>query len=252
MTERHVPGAPGSISSYQDKLHKARYRWAVGQLKNTKGTIIDIACGAGYGSQMLAEGSRCQVIGIDSSAEAIAGASAVYSAPNLSFRLGDAQRLEDIESGTVSAIVSFETIEHLSRPQLFLAEAARVLCKEGILLISTPNRRLASTLYPIRKRPNNPFHIFEYTTAGFKADVEQFFSLRQMNGQSFVPRWLAFWPIQVAAKAFCHAMRGFGAYRLIDAIYHNPRDLEVTAVEALPGHDPSIFVAFAVRTDEQG
>jgi SAM-dependent methyltransferase len=243
MTERHVPGTPGDIASYQDKLHKARYRWAVDQLKNINGTIVDVACGAGYGSRMLAEGTRCDVVGIDVSQEAVAYAASNYGASRLDFRVGDAQRLQDFASGSVNAIVSFETIEHLTRPGLFLAEAARVLAHDGVLLLSTPNRLLASTLYPIRNRPNNPAHLFEYTMEGFQADIRSALHLKEMCGQGFVPKLLAFWPVQVAAKGACHLLRGLGAYALIDSYYHNLNDTDILPVSKWRRRVPSNFVA---------
>jgi SAM-dependent methyltransferase len=248
MTERHFPGRTDSIARYQDQLHKARYVWATKLLKDVSGQVIDIACGVGYGSQMLAQGTGANVIGIDASHETVEYARANYVAPRLSFRPGDAQRLSGIETGSISAIVSFETVEHLARPDLFFAEAGRVLRDTGILVLSTPNRLLSSTLYPIRGRPNNPFHLFEYTIDGLRKDIEQVFDLRQMCGQAFVREWLACWPIQVAAKGLCSALRSFGAYGIIDAIYHNPTDCEVLPVHDRPSRVPSILLAVCRHT----
>jgi ubiquinone/menaquinone biosynthesis C-methylase UbiE len=242
MTERHIPGGSDSISAYQDKLHQARYRWALAQLKDIKGTIVDLACGAGYGSHMLAQNTDCEVIGIDVSERAVAHAVSTYYGPRLSYRLGDAQHLDEIPPSSVNALVSFETIEHLAQPEQFLAEAARVLVPGGLLLLSTPNRRLMSSMYPIRRRPNNPFHLFEYTRDALLLDVRKSFDVRQMAGQSFVPRWLAFWPVQILVKAVCRLSRGIGGYTLADAWYHNPNDVDVLPVASQLALEPTIFV----------
>jgi SAM-dependent methyltransferase len=245
MTERYLPGAEGTLAHYVGRHHEARYRWAVEQLRSVDGLVVDIACGAGYGSRMLAEKSTRMVLGIDTSPDAVAKASADYVVPNLAFRVGNAENLQGIAPKSVDALISFETIEHLRRPELFLSEIARVLKDDGVLLISTPNRLLASTLYPIRRRPNNPFHVFEYTATGFEKDVARFFVIDQLNGQGYVPRWLAFWPIQVTLKAICHAARPLGAYRFIDRNYHDPDDVEVLPIDNFPGSAPSILVARA-------
>lgn len=243
MSERFVPGATDLISHYVERHHRARYVWAVEQLKGTEGLVIDIASGAGYGSHMLAGVIKGEVVGIDASEKAVANASANYSAPNLSFRTGNAEALTNIETGSVAALVSFETIEHLHKPRDFLAEAARVLKKDGSLLISTPNRLLSSTLYPIKGRPNNPFHVFEYTKHGFIDDVSRNFEIRELCGQGYVARWLAFWPIQVFIKAICHSLRRLGAYRLVDRYFHDPENVQVVAAAEFPQRVPSIFVA---------
>jgi SAM-dependent methyltransferase len=244
MTERYMPGAQDALSRYVEQHHLARYRWAIRQLVGVQGVILDIACGAGYGSQMLADQGGRTIIGVDTSPEAVGAAAANYGAPNVSFRVGNAEDLSWIESRSVDAVVSFETIEHLHRPRRFLAEARRVLKTDGALLISTPNRLLASTLYPLRRRPNNPFHVFEYTATGFRQDLEHFFSVEQMGGQGYVKTWLAFWPVQVALKAVCHFLRRFGAYRFIDRHYHDPHDVEVVCpASGFPRATPSILVA---------
>lgn len=243
MSERFVPGATDSVSRYVEAHHRARYRWAIGELRGTRGRVIDIASGAGYGTHMLAQELDGEVIGIDVSAQAVADASKNYRASNLSYREGSAEALADIETGSVAALVSFETIEHLHQPRDFLAEAARVLRPNGSLLISTPNRLLASTMYPIRGRPNNPFHIFEYTARGFRTDLAERFKIDASCGQGYVANWLAFWPVQVSFKAACHALRRTGAYRLIDRHFHDPESVEVLPIADFPGRVPSSFVA---------
>jgi SAM-dependent methyltransferase len=243
MTERFVPGGTDTLSRFEAAHHQARYRWAVEQLEGVGGLVVDIAAGSGYGSHMLARDPERQVVGIDVSDDALANARASYAAPNLRFQTGDAETLREFESQSVSAVVSFETIEHLRHPQHFLAEAARILKPGGVLLISTPNRLLASTLYPLRGRPNNPYHVFEYTRDGFLADLSRDFRVDLMAGQSYVPRWLACWPVQVAIKAFCHALRGFGAYRFVDRHYHDPQQVNVESTAHFPQALPSNFVA---------
>jgi len=64
-----------------------------------------------------------------------------------------------LAEGSVDALVSFETIEHLpadAQPAM-LAEFARVLAPNGILVMSSPNR----PEYSGRRDYRNPFHLHE-------------------------------------------------------------------------------------------
>src|SRR5262249_163054 len=63
-------------------------------------------------------------------------------------------------------VISFETIEHLpedDQPRM-LAEFARVLVPEGLLLLSSPNKRR----YSDDRAYRNPFHLHEL----YPADLE--------------------------------------------------------------------------------
>jgi hypothetical protein len=64
-----------------------------------------------------------------------------------------------LAEASVDLIVSFETIEHLSADDqpLMLAEFARVLAPDGLLLLSSPNRPEYSESRDYR----NPFHLHE-------------------------------------------------------------------------------------------
>ena len=57
------------------------------------------------------------------------------------------------------AVLSFQVIEHLDRPDAYLAEASRVLAPGGVLLLATPDR--ATRLYSWQQ-PWNRFHVTEY------------------------------------------------------------------------------------------
>ena len=64
------------------------------------------------------------------------------------------------EDGSFDIIFSFDVIEHLRRPQIMLKEILRILKKDGVFIISTPNRdRLGSfllCLFGLRKFPYYP------------------------------------------------------------------------------------------------
>jgi len=118
-------------------------------------TVLDAACGEGYGAHILARKARA-VTGIDSSQEAIAHAGSRYAEENLAFEVADCRKLP-FGDGQFDCIVSFETLEHLEQQEDMLREFRRVLSAEGFLLISSPDR----AVYTDRLKNENPFHVRE-------------------------------------------------------------------------------------------
>ncbi|WP_342757077.1 methyltransferase domain-containing protein [Kineothrix sedimenti] len=152
--ERFVPG----IRDVQLEIeHYQRYE-SVQELVRHK-TVLDAACGEGYGSNILASTAE-KVIGLDISDEAVERAKIKYGdTANLSFVIGSIAELP-LEDNSVDIIVSFETIEHVAEELQvgFLREIGRVLKKDGILVMSTPNKEIYSDLYNFK----NEFHIKEF------------------------------------------------------------------------------------------
>lgn len=149
--ERFVPGTRGEIA------HEHWHRYAFARRFVAGRRVLDVACGEGYGSALLA-GVAADVTGIDIDAAAVAHAAARYAAPGVRFMAGSAAALP-IADGAADAVVSFETIEHLpaSAQKAMIAEFARVLGEHGVLVISSPNRPQYSEARDYR----NPFHLHE-------------------------------------------------------------------------------------------
>ena len=59
-------------------------------------------------------------------------------------------------------IVSFETIEHIRRPDVFLDECVRVLTPKGLLIVSTPDKAVHGESPEL-----NPFHCSEMNEEDF-------------------------------------------------------------------------------------
>lgn len=153
--------------------HLIRYEFAKEFVKER--TVLEIACGTGYGSNMLVEAGAKNVIAMDIDENAIRKASEEYKKENLQFKIGDAESI-DLADNSVDVLVSFETIEHLKNPEKFLSEAKRVLKPNGIIIVSTPNFFVSKN--------KNPYHIFEYTEAQFKAVLYKQFAFVKILNQS--------------------------------------------------------------------
>ena len=118
--------------------------------------MLDVACGEGYGSALLARGAT-HVAGVDISAEAIAHAKARYaSLANADFSCAPCTALP-LADGSVEVAVTFETLEHIDEQALFLDEIARVLKPGGVLVLSCPNK----LEYSDKRGFANEFHVKE-------------------------------------------------------------------------------------------
>jgi SAM-dependent methyltransferase len=134
--------------------HWHRYAFALDLAKGRR--VLDAACGEGYGSHLLA-GVATSVHGVDISAQAIEHARARYGdARNIEFRIGDAAAL-DFPDRSFDVVVSFETLEHLDAQKELIAGFARVLADDGVLLISSPDKRTYNDIAGFR----NEFHVRE-------------------------------------------------------------------------------------------
>lgn len=168
--ERIVPDRtePGIVA-----LHLARYRFASPHCVDKD--VLDAACGAGYGTAYLAERAR-RVVGVDVSDEALAYARERYGAPNVEFVRQDLHELE-FPPESFDAIVSFETIEHLDRPEAFVERAAAALRHGGVFVASTP--RVQTTT----RSPSNPHHRVELAPADLETLLREHFANVQLYGQ---------------------------------------------------------------------
>src|SRR2546428_9583081 len=88
--------------------HIERYQFA-GHIAPGK-VILDVACGTGYGSDLLAGLAAEQVIGGDASPEALSFASHRFRRENLAFVKLDGRRLP-VRASTFDAVVSVHTLE---------------------------------------------------------------------------------------------------------------------------------------------
>jgi SAM-dependent methyltransferase len=141
--------------------HIARYILAREHMPAT-GLLLDAACGLGYGSAILAQSAPgVKVVGIDNGDFAIPYATKNFCPclPNLVFRQGDVCDLSAFADASIDLVVSFETVEHLRDPGVFLKEVRRVLKPGGRFIGSVPNLWVDET----GKDPNPwHFHVFDF------------------------------------------------------------------------------------------
>lgn len=160
-----------SFNNHYGKFeHLHRYALALEYIEGK--VVLDIACGEGYGTNLLSENAK-KVCGVDISNEAIKHAQEKYIKCNLEYKHGSATAIP-YENKSFDVVTSFETIEHLFEQEKMFSEIKRVLKPDGILILSSPEKEI----YGLRD-PNNIYHVKELTldelinlvTANFKNNL---------------------------------------------------------------------------------
>jgi methyltransferase family protein len=168
--ERTLPDVPEE--NYWFRRHLVVYQWIAARVGGLR--VIDMACGEGYGSNVLA-GSAASVVGVDANPEAHEHARRRYRRSNLRFE----RDLIESFSAPADAVVFLQTIEHLQDPGAALEHfrglvgERRNAGREGAgpgggatVYLSTPN---VLTLAPKgAMRSDNPWHLHEYRAAEFE------------------------------------------------------------------------------------
>jgi len=197
-----VPWAPDVQVIYE---HFHRYLWAANLVGGRR--VLDLGSGEGFGAALLAE-SATHVVGVDVDELTVEHSRLNYAGPNLDFELGTAVDLSRFEDGSFGAVVAFEIIEHVREHERVLSEISRLLGDDGILVISTPDRRA----YSDSRTEPNPFHQRELA-------LEEFLELLRSH--------------------FPHV--GSWGQRTITGSHLNPLDIEAVA-GAESGPDSDFFI----------
>lgn len=141
-------------------------------------TVLDIACGEGYGAALLSQ-KASHVTGMDIDQATIEKAKAKYRHNNLRFETANAEKIPAGDQ-QFDVVVSFETLEHVSNQPAMLLEIKRVLKPDGLLIISTPEKKN----YSDKSGYQNPFHTKELYRAELEAMLRSCFSRLEIYSQA--------------------------------------------------------------------
>jgi SAM-dependent methyltransferase len=171
--ERTLPDVPAE--NYWYRRHLAVYEWIAERVAGR--AVLDMACGEGYGSSVLAR-TAGSVVGIDGNPEAHEHARLRYARPGLSFEWGAVETYG--EPSSFDAVVFLQTIEHVVDPAAVLAHFARILRPGGVAYVSTPN--VLTLAPPGAAKSGNPWHLREYRVEEFTALCRSAFGHVEMLG----------------------------------------------------------------------
>ena len=186
--ERYIPEASDGFPFSEEMTIEHYLRYFLARKFVHGKDVLDIACGAGYGSAILASSAK-SVIGVDISDDAVDHASEIYQLDNLTFRQGDAADIP-LPDSSIDIVVSFETIEHHARHEKMMREVVRVLRPTGQLLLSSPDKSTNGDRLP----PNsNPYHVKEL----YREELED-----------LIAKHFEFYEICEQKTLFCSIVRG--------------------------------------------
>lgn len=163
--------------------HIARYKLACRHVMGKD--VLDAACGSGYGTAMLKMIGAKIVTGVDISDETIINAQQSYGNAQKDVRFITGNILDlPFNSESFDVITSFETIEHVDNPSLWIKESSRLLKKDGLFIVSTPNRRVTNPGTYAHEKVFNPFHKKEFTVTEFLGELLPFYDIIDLYGQN--------------------------------------------------------------------
>ncbi len=169
--ERTLPDVPEE--NYWFRRHLAVYEWIAACVAGRR--VVDMACGEGYGSDVLA-GAAASVVGVDANPEAHEHARPRYVRPNLRFECD----LVESFAEPCDAIVFLQTIEHVQDTGAILEHFKSMLAPGGVAYVSTPN--LLTLAPPGAEKSDNPWHVREYRAAEFRELCEVHFDRVELLG----------------------------------------------------------------------
>jgi len=117
------------------------------------GNVLEIGTGCGYGIEYLSSESDyfttvdkvCQV-----------EEETISKFENVHFMQVKVPVLKNLPKNHYDFVVMFQLIEHIAQDSLLLKEVHRVLRKNGVLILTTPNKAMSLT--------RNPWHVREYSS----------------------------------------------------------------------------------------
>ena len=126
--ERTLPDVPEE--NYWYRRHLVVYEWIAQRAHGRK--VVDLACGEGYGSAVLAATAQ-SVVGVDANPEAFEHARAKYT------QAAFERNMIELWQGDVDCVVFLQTIEHIQDPDAMLDHIKALIEPGGVAYVSTPN-----------------------------------------------------------------------------------------------------------------
>ncbi len=155
--------------------HMLRYAWAAPAVAGKR--VVDAACGSGFGTALLAHANAAEVVGVDLSEGCVRHCSEVWKLTNARFVEGNVEDLGCSGVGPFDVAVTFETLEHVERPERALDALRSVLSEGGVVIGSVPGETDALEA--------NEFHLHAFDRAKLLELLRPRFRNVKIFAQSF-------------------------------------------------------------------
>lgn len=137
--------APDPWIAWLVRLRVSRMRSMLRDLLPRGARVLDVACGQGTLTLMLAE-DGFSVTGVDIQPAAISYAKKKYTGGNVRFLVANFDEWTD--ENRYDAVIMGEFLEHVAWPERMVARAVERLVPGGYLLVTTPNGRFLRNPLP--------------------------------------------------------------------------------------------------------
>jgi 2-polyprenyl-3-methyl-5-hydroxy-6-metoxy-1,4-benzoquinol methylase/glycosyltransferase involved in cell wall biosynthesis len=182
--ERYLPWLEEAAIGYE---HWHRYAYASQLVRGKR--VLDLGCGEGYGSYLLAR-TAASVVGIDIDENSVKHARNKYIKHNLEFEVGSITEVPIPGTHLFDVAVCFEALEHVEDHHRLLTEVKRLLTPDGVFIVSTPNK----SVYSDEPHFNNPFHVHELYFHEFRELFKKYFRNVKFLGQRIFCN-SSIWPV---------------------------------------------------------
>jgi ubiquinone/menaquinone biosynthesis C-methylase UbiE len=170
MPERYAPSKDATGNPTTLAMLQCRYAFALQFVEGKR--VLDISCGTGFGSAVLAS-RAARVTAVDVASDALGEAGRLHPDRSLDLVQSDVTRV-GLRSHSHEVVTCFETLEHVVDVAAAVNELTRATVPGGVILASAPN--------PKEDPPGeNPFHVAHFSLerfaglfAGRSASVELF------------------------------------------------------------------------------
>lgn len=165
--ERHILSSEikNEAEYYNHLMHIAAYNYSLKYASDKN--VLDYGCGSGYGSHILSDAGY-KVTGVDIDEEILIYARKTYRSENLIFK-----HISELSNEKFDIITAFQVIEHVKNPRYLLSKLRSLLKPEGLILLSTPDKK--NRLFTFIQRPWNIYHYKEFSSSAFKHLLQKYF-----------------------------------------------------------------------------
>jgi 2-polyprenyl-3-methyl-5-hydroxy-6-metoxy-1,4-benzoquinol methylase len=155
--------------------HLLRYEWAKALVEEKR--VLDVACGLGFGTTMLAHANASAVAGVDLDEETIRQCRDWWKHPRVEFKAGKIEELASLSLDPFDRVVCFETLEHVEDPVRALEAIHSVMKEDGVLIGSVPGETDWAE--------ENEFHLQFFNPARLEGIVGKIFKNVRLFRQRF-------------------------------------------------------------------